>query len=512
MAWKYNPFTNTFDLAGEKYGSRYLDGEVEYHADLPVAVGSPAVGVAYLVQKSSGVWFVNRKARGIWERTGNTGALSDWEYTGTYRDVFDDEVFRLYNGGAGGDVTKELAFDLSDISPATTRTLKVPNASGTVVLHEHTGDIELMSAANGIIFRNGLGERVRLTLGADNQLVRTILPILLILGMALSTSAQIARDLGLDASRRVVTGTNTPIAFTNAITSTSSATFGSFVVGGTNANTNAEVYSPSGITFSNADAAAQTLWRSNTWNALGSLPSGAAALGTPALADGSGGTAFSTPTRWTVTSGTVTSNAPALDASQTWSNAATTFRGINLAISNVASSNSSTAINVIQNNTNVFQVFANGVVGATSYSAAGNVFGSILLGGSSVSIAAMMVQQGSGGYATIGDALYFGWSSSGNLSAAHDLRLFRDAAGSKGQRNGTNSQTNNIYGSFSNSTNYRRLSMGMSNNGTAFIRPESAGPLATNNRLIIRAEWPTNTNGLESGTLWNSNGIIAVMP
>jgi len=101
------------------------------------------------------------------------------------------------------------------------------------------------------------------------------------------------------------------------------------------------------------------------------------------------------------------------------------------------------------------------------------------------------------------------FASSGVLSA--DVGLYRDGTGSIGQFSGTNAMTHNIYGSYTNSTNYRRLSVGMSNSGIAFIRPESAGPLATNN-LIYISGLPTNSTGLPSGVLWNSNGSVVVSP
>jgi hypothetical protein len=67
-----------------------------------------------------------------------------------------------------------------------------------------------------------------------------------------------------------------------------------------------------------------------------------------------------------------------------------------------------------------------------------------------------------------------------------------------------------LYGSFTNSTNYRRLSVGHDSTN-AFIRPESAGPLATNNIIHISGLPATNT-GLASGVLWNSNGTVVVNP
>jgi len=53
---------------------------------------------------------------------------------------------------------------------------------------------------------------------------------------------------------------------------------------------------------------------------------------------------------------------------------------------------------------------------------------------------------------------YFGWSSSSsNVGFAADLRLYRDAANTLAQRNGTNAQTFNVYNTYTSGTNYERL-------------------------------------------------------
>jgi hypothetical protein len=106
----------------------------------------------------------------------------------------------------------------------------------------------------------------------------------------------------------------------------------------------------------------------------------------------------------------------------------------------------------------------------------------------------------------------FRWSQSGTTYDTADLLFYRDAKGSLGQRNTTNAQTNNIYGSFTNSTNYRRLSVGMSNSGIAFIRPEQAGPLTNGTNFLHISGLPATNTGLPSGVLWNSNGTVMVAP
>ena len=133
MPWKYNPFTDSLDQTGSGGGTSYIDGDVQYHSNLPVAVGTPAVNSAFLVRKGEGLYFFTRKPAGIWVRELNVGNLDDWKYAGTFSDLYRDANFRIINDT---DTSKELAFSLSGITTGTTRTLTVPNASGTIALLE----------------------------------------------------------------------------------------------------------------------------------------------------------------------------------------------------------------------------------------------------------------------------------------------------------------------------------------------------------------------------------------
>ena len=144
MAVKFNPFTAQLQLdqvgagggGGGGGGAQYLDGEVATYADLFLD-GTAALNSAWLVREASGVWPVSRKQAGIYIRTatGGTSRDADYTYAGTMPDVFADNVFLLYDNA---DSTKNLQFQLSGISSGTTRTLTVPNASGTIAL---TSDI-----------------------------------------------------------------------------------------------------------------------------------------------------------------------------------------------------------------------------------------------------------------------------------------------------------------------------------------------------------------------------------
>jgi hypothetical protein len=132
MAWKFNPFTGTLDYSGGGGGgASYIDGDVEFHADLPVAVGVPPVDSVYIVRKGSGVWLINRKPAGVYVRSTNNGNLDDWTYAGILPDVFSDANFSVYNSA---DSSKAIKLDVSSVSPSNTRTLAVQDASGTIAL------------------------------------------------------------------------------------------------------------------------------------------------------------------------------------------------------------------------------------------------------------------------------------------------------------------------------------------------------------------------------------------
>jgi hypothetical protein len=146
MAWKYNPFTDALDQTGSGGGTSYIDGDVEYHSNLPVTVGSPAVNSAFLVRKGEGLYFISRKPAGIWVRELNNGNLDDWKYAGLFSDLYRDANFRIISDS---DVSKELAFSLSGITTGTTRTLTAPNASGTIALSSQVFDFYYATAPSG---------------------------------------------------------------------------------------------------------------------------------------------------------------------------------------------------------------------------------------------------------------------------------------------------------------------------------------------------------------------------
>jgi hypothetical protein len=70
-----------------------------------------------------------------------------------------------------------------------------------------------------------------------------------------------------------------------------------------------------------------------------------------------------------------------------------------------------------------------------------------------------------------------------------------------------NAQTNRLYGTVTDASNYRRLAMTMSTAGVAEIKPEGAGTGASGNVIHISG-LPTSNPG--PGILWNDGGTPAI--
>jgi hypothetical protein len=146
MGLKFNPFSGNFDFTGSGGGgggSSYIDGEVQNFSALPTST-PPDIDAAYLVREAEGTWLLNRKPAGIYIRTDDTGVRADdWTHAGAFPDVFNDANFLLYDNG---DSSKNLAFQLSGITTGTTRTLTVPDASGTLALTGQLTDTQIFTA------------------------------------------------------------------------------------------------------------------------------------------------------------------------------------------------------------------------------------------------------------------------------------------------------------------------------------------------------------------------------
>ena len=161
----------------------------------------------------------------------------------------------------------------------------------------------------------------------------------------------------------------------------------------------------------------------------------------------------------TVTGATVTTSNPVLNLSQTWNAGAVTFDGIKFNATNTASATTSTLIRLQSGGTDQFLVTRGGV--ARVNSSYGDTSQSFTLSFNSLS-----------------------WVGTASITNGGDTILTRDAANTWAQRNSTNAQTNRLYGTYTDASNYRRIAKTMSTAGLGSIGPEGAGTGASGNLLV----------------------------
>jgi hypothetical protein len=144
MGLKFNPFTGNFDFTGSGGGgiggsgnsvSAFFEGEVATYADLPLD-GTAALNSRWLVRSNSGTWpFSSYKQAGIYIRIGTVGSDRDNDYQLTdtsFHDVMSDDAFLIFDNT---DPTKAAKFDVgANVTAGQTRTLSIPDASGTLAL------------------------------------------------------------------------------------------------------------------------------------------------------------------------------------------------------------------------------------------------------------------------------------------------------------------------------------------------------------------------------------------
>lgn len=160
----------------------------------------------------------------------------------------------------------------------------------------------------------------------------------------------------------------------------------------------------------------------------------------------------------TLSGATITADAPVLNLAQTWNNAAITFTGLKLNATDTASASGSLLMDLQVGGTSRFSVAKAG---------SANFANDVLINNSNG-----LRLNSSGGYIMFG--------------LANDIQLYRDAANILAQRNGVNAQAFRLYNTFTDASNYERLSISWATNilniGTA-----QAGTGASRQMLITAA-------------------------
>jgi hypothetical protein len=146
----------------------------------------------------------------------------------------------------------------------------------------------------------------------------------------------------------------------------------------------------------------------------------------------SSGIAFNSPL--TLTGGTVAASAPVIDATQTWSASGTTFTGFRLNVTNTASASASLIADWQLGGTSQMQLRRDGTlrVGSTD-------------------VVSYAIGSNNGGF-TVRASSGCGWNMSGSTITTEICTLIE-------QRHGTNAQEYRLFGTFTSSTNYQRLTI-----------------------------------------------------
>lgn len=187
-----------------------------------------------------------------------------------------------------------------------------------------------------------------------------------------------------------------------------------------------------------------------------------------ARAPGSGDT-YLAPRPVTVSIGTITTDIKILDLSATWNAAGVTFTGLKFNVTNTASAAASLLMDLQVGGTTRFKVTPSLGATITSTDSSGQVcvFTS-MYGSTSIAV-------GGGGSTNINNLASTSWGSFSITSGGGNITvLATDAANTLALRNGTNAQTFNRYRSYTDASNYSRLTSKW-NTTTAVIHAEGLG-------------------------------------
>jgi hypothetical protein len=189
-------------------------------------------------------------------------------------------------------------------------------------------------------------------------------------------------------------------------------------------------------------------------------------------------------------------NGGPLTLTQTWNDAAVTYTGLQVNVTDTASNAASLLAD--------FQVGGSSrfTIGKTGFTfRAATIFAGISSDGSG---RILLNSSTAGGVRVSGD-LQIGLS---------DTVLLRDAANTLAQRNGTAQQESRIYGTYTGPGNYRRLALKMDTAGVAQIVAEGGGAGASGNRLefvtggATRMTVAADGNITASGTVTGASGAF----
>ena len=169
-----------------------------------------------------------------------------------------------------------------------------------------------------------------------------------------------------------------------------------------------------------------------------------------------------------INGGTVTASTPVLDLSQTWNFAGTTFTGLKFNVTDSASASASLLFDWQVGGVSKASVRKDGLIKAAFLESSGVYFGTLA-----------------------------------------DTILVRGAANTLEFRNGANAQTWNVYGTYTDASNYRRLRSTMTTGGAVTIAAEGLGTGASGNTLDLVVNGTTGLTITAAGSLSTAGSITS---
>jgi hypothetical protein len=193
----------------------------------------------------------------------------------------------------------------------------------------------------------------------------------------------------------------------------------------------------------------------------------------------------------TYNAGTLTTDVKVLDLSATWNDAGVTFTGLKFNVTSTASATASLLLDLQVDGTS--QIYA--TKGGALHFVENDVYinrptanALAVYAGSTFTVGLQIRSIGAAAASTS----YLGWLSAAAGGGSADTMLYRDAAYFIAQRNGTNAQTFRLYNTFTDASNYQRLTSTWSTS-TALIHNEGAGTGADGSIAFNDAALATDT-------------------
>lgn len=250
-------------------------------------------------------------------------------------------------------------------------------------------------------------------------------------------------------------------------------------------------------------------WPNQTIAAAGTSPGGSTTQLQYNNAGAFGGTSgiTTTGTELTIASGTQTASSPVVNATQTWNNAAVTFTGVKLNVTDTASNAASLLADFQVGSSSKFKVdksgntFANGSVWVNGTTTSGINYTSFRTAIWHENVPRLVAQTGSIS-AEPTDAI--GWRNATGVTSSIDLTLYRESANTLSQRNGTNAQTFNFYNTYTDASNYERVSFKWVSN-VLTLAAENAGT-GGNRGITIQGKAETIVESTLAGVTFKTSG------